>query len=126
MDTASVTVQVMEGVNAGPVAEADDALTLEDNAVTIPSLANDSDPNGDALTITGIEPPLHGTAVISGPGSMAEIIYTPELNFNGLDAFMYTICDGLLSANAMVRVTVQPVNDPPQAEAGADLTAAEG
>ncbi|HNT55742.1 MAG TPA: Ig-like domain-containing protein, partial [Anaerolineaceae bacterium] len=126
MDTASVTVQVVEGVNAGPLAVADVALTLEDNAVTIPSLANDSDPNGDALTITGVEPPLHGTAVISGSGSLAVIIYTPELNFNGLDAFMYTISDGLLSANAMVRVTVQPVNDPPQAEAGADLTAVEG
>ena len=44
-----------------PIAAADSATTAEDTPVDVPVLANDSDPNGDPLTVTGGGAPAHGT-----------------------------------------------------------------
>ncbi len=110
-DTAAVTVTVTTD-NDLPVAVDDVAITAEDTPRIIAVLANDSDPDGDTLSIDTVGTPTHGIVAISNPQSL---IYTPTLNFNGSDVFTYTVSDGDLSDSATVIVTVEPVNDPPTA-----------
>ena len=107
--------------NAPPLAVDDAAQTTEDTPVTIAVLANDSDPDGDTLTVAGVSEPAHGTAV---PAATGAVLYTPEPNFNGTDRFTYVVGDGSgLTAQAAVDVTVLPVNDPPEAVDDAAETA---
>src|SRR5213075_248131 len=109
--TATITVTVTP-VNDPPVALDDSASTPEDVAVTIAPLANDSDLDGDPLTITGATT-TNGTVVIVGG---TNLFYSPTANFNGTTTIPYTISDGNGgTASATVTVTVIPVNDPPVA-----------
>ena len=111
--TASVSVFVSARPNRLPLAVDDAATTAFDAPVTISVLANDSDPDGDALSISAVTPPANGTASISG----ATIVYTPIAGFSGADRFTYTISDGhggSATANVVVTVTPQP-NRPPVA-----------
>jgi gliding motility-associated-like protein len=75
--------------------------------VVIGGLFNDSDPNGDSISITSLPcPPANGTATITNAGT---ITYTPNTNFVGVDSFCYVICDnGVpgLCDTAWVYVTV--------------------
>ena len=101
------------GGNDPPLAVDDAAETVEGTAVFIDVLANDSDPNGDTLTVVEVSAPAHGTAVVAAAGTVA---YTPEPDFHGTDRFTYVVGDGSgLTARAAVEVTVRPVNDPPVA-----------
>jgi large repetitive protein len=98
--------------NPAPTATNDTATTNEDTAVTIPVLANDTDPDGDPLSVTSATA-LNGTVTINADGT---IRYTPNGNFNGEDTITYVISDGNGgTSTATVRVTVTPVNDPPVA-----------
>ncbi|WP_194163481.1 tandem-95 repeat protein [Mycolicibacterium sp. P1-5] len=110
--TVSVTVTVTP-VNTRPIAVDDTVTTAEDTAVSITAatlLGNDSDPDGDLLTIGGIGQPQHGTTELVG----GTVIYNPDLDFNGDDSFSYTVSDGNGgTVTATVAVTVTPVNDPP-------------
>jgi hypothetical protein len=75
-------------------------------------LANDSDPDGDTLTITAVAQGANGTTVNNG----TDLTYEPDPDFNGSDFFTYTITDGNGEfSTAVVYVTVTPVNDPPVA-----------
>jgi hypothetical protein len=78
-------------VNCPPVAVDDMATTVNGFPVTINVLANDSDPNGDPLTVTSVTDPPNGTAVNNGDGT---VTYTPDCGFFGIDTFNYTISDG--------------------------------
>jgi large repetitive protein len=91
-----------ETANSAPIAEDDTAVTLINTPVNIDVLANDSDPEDDALTITAVTDPTNGTAVISS----TQVIYTPTTDFTGTDVFSYTISDGDLTDSATVTVTV--------------------
>ena len=109
---AAVDVTVLP-VNDPPLADDDAADTPEDTPVTIDVLGNDSDVEGDALTVVEVSAPTHGTAVVADTGA---VVYTPELDFHGTDRFTYVVGDGSgLTARAAVDVTVLPVNDPPLA-----------
>ena len=78
-------------------------------------LANDSDPNGDTLTVVEVSTPVHGTAVVV-VAAAGTVEYTPGPDFQGTDRFTYVVGDGSgLTARAAVEVTVLPVNDPPLA-----------
>uniref|UniRef100_UPI0026030D9D HYR domain-containing protein n=1 Tax=uncultured Christiangramia sp. TaxID=503836 RepID=UPI0026030D9D len=99
--------------NDAPVAVDDSASTSEDTPVQIDVLDNDSDPDGDELTITEVTQPGNGTAVINTDGT---VTYSPNENFNGTDTFEYTISDGNGGTDtATVVVTITPVNDEPVA-----------
>lgn len=100
------------GVVGPPAADAlnDSAITDEDTPVTISVLANDS---GTNATVTGATPPAHGS--VSIVNSNTKIRYTPNPNFNGTDSFVYTMSSQEGTDSATVTVTVNPVNDPPQA-----------
>ncbi len=109
-DTAVVTIMV-NYVNDAPVAADDEAATQEEQAVTIPVLTNDSDPDGDNLTVTAITQPANGSAVKNAEGT---VTYTPKANFSGTDTLTYTISDGNgKSDTAIVTILVGEVNDAP-------------
>src|SRR5436309_3174892 len=108
-------------VNDAPVAGNDAATTAEDTAVTIAVLGNDTDVDGDTLTVTGVGTPQHGSAATQPDGT---ITYTPGANYNGADSFTYTISDGHGgTATATVSVTITAVNDAPVAGNDAATTA---
>ena len=110
-DTAKVFITI-NPVNDAPDAVADAITTDEDVPVTIQVLANDSDEEGDALTITGVTQALNGTVTIEASGVIS---YTPNADYNGSDDFTYTISDGNGGTDtAAVAVTVNPVDDPPE------------
>jgi hypothetical protein len=86
-----------------PTATNDSATTSPSTPVTINVLANDSDSDGDTLSITGSTAPAHGTATCT-----TTCLYTPASGYTGSDSFTYTISDGHGgTATATVNVTVQ-------------------
>jgi hypothetical protein len=104
-DSATVSVTVTSA-NADPVAANDTAVTDQDTAVVIPVLANDSDPDGDALTVTGASAP-NGSVAINPNGTLT---YTPAAGFSGTDTIGYAISDGNGGTDtATVSVTVNAV-----------------
>jgi len=108
--TVSITVNP---VNDDPVTNNDTATTNEDTAVTIGVLGNDSDPDGDTLTVGTVTQGTNGSVVNNDDN----VTYTPNLNFSGTDSFTYTASDGKGGTNsATVNVTVDSVNDPPTAD----------
>lgn len=113
-----ITVTVTESVvvNEPPVAVDDAYETDEDVVLTINApgvLANDSDPNGDAITAELVGQASHGTVVLAADGSF---VYTPVADWNGTDTFTYKAKDAeLYSEVATVTITVKPVNDAPVA-----------
>ena len=113
--SASATYVVSAAVNQPPVAGDDSAATAEDTPVTIPVLANDSDPDGDPLTVISIAQGAGGLAVLNPDGT---VTYTPNPGFTGTGGFGYTVSDGQGgSASATVTVTVNgTVNAPPVAQ----------
>ncbi len=115
--TATATVNVtVNPVNDAPVANEDTATVDEDGTVLIELLsavlANDTDVDGDTLTVSGYTQGINGTVLQEGD----YFRYTPDANFNGADNFGYTINDGNGgTAGATIYVTVNPVNDAPTA-----------
>ena len=87
---AEVTL-VVEWPNQAPVALDDRATTTQGVPVTIDILANDSDPDGDPLTLVALTMPFHGHLAVNADQS---ITYTPNAGFIGVDDFTYTIDDG--------------------------------
>ncbi|MGL1258693.1 tandem-95 repeat protein, partial [Vibrio parahaemolyticus] len=107
----STTVYVdVTPVNDAPVAKDDTAITDEDTPVTIDVLPNDSDVDGDKLSIQSASVPKEqGTVeVVDG-----KLVFTPTENFNGDAEITYTVTDGQLADEAKVTVTVNPVNNAP-------------
>jgi hypothetical protein len=127
--TVTITVNVLNGpndsagasesfqltvnpVNDAPVAVDDSATVEEDSGRPISVLANDTDPEGSALSISALgTPSAGGTVMVTGN----QVQYAPAANFHGTELFTYTVSDGELTDTATVTVTVTPVNDPPQA-----------
>ncbi|NEO48354.1 MAG: tandem-95 repeat protein, partial [Moorea sp. SIO4A3] len=98
-------------INEAPVAVDDTVSTGGNPDVTIDVLANDSDTEGDALTVTIDQQGGNGTAVVNQDGT---ITYTPVDGFTGTDTFTYQIDDGTnppVTATVSVEVTVP--NEPP-------------
>ncbi len=99
-------------VNMTPDAVNDTATTDEDTPVTIDVLANDSDPDGDPLTVVSASSP-DGDVTINPDGTLT---FTPNPDFNGDATITYTVEDPSgLQDTASVDVTVNPVNDAPDA-----------
>ena len=90
-DIGAFEVQGVCSSNAAPDA-VDDSATFEVNSGShsINVLANDTDPDLDALTITSVTQGTHGTVVNNG----TSVSYTANANFTGSDTFTYTIDDG--------------------------------
>ncbi len=115
-DNATVTINV-EAINDTPVANDDSYSTAEDTPITesVPGvLANDSDVDGDSLSVNLLTSPSNGSLTQSADGSFT---YTPDANFSGTDSYTYEACDQSNACDfATVVITVTPVNDAPVAE----------
>ena len=118
-DGAAGTGSAATFAGAPPVANNDAYTTPQDTTLTIADpgvLANDSDPDGDPISITGMGGASHG-ALFAGAGGFT---YTPHAGFSGTDSFTYGITDGGSTTSiAAVTVTVTaatPTNTPPVAQ----------
>jgi hypothetical protein len=108
--TGSATVIVLPPPNQPPVANPDSATTSAGVAVPVPVLANDTDPNGDPLTITAVAGAVGGSASITG----STVTFTPAAGFSGAGSFTYTISDGrggTASTGVTVAVTLAATVD---------------
>jgi VCBS repeat-containing protein len=132
-DTATITFTVT-GVNDAPDATDDAYSTDEDTVLTVPAgtgvLTNDTDPDGDALTVdqVGGSGANVGNAFTSTGGATVTVnangslSYNPNGQFNSLtvgqqttDTFIYRTTDGALDETATVTITITGVNDAPTA-----------
>ncbi len=109
------------GSNTPPVAGADSYTLAEGSSLTIAGssgvLANDSDPNGTAITAVLSGGPSHGALTFASDGSF---VYTPNAGYSGGDSFAYQASDGsLLSSVTTVSLTITPTNHAPIAASGA-------
>jgi hypothetical protein len=105
--------------NNPPVANAD-SYSLRPNGVLNVSaalglLANDSDPDGDALRIASVSNPVNGTVALDDKDDADpnndEVVFTPATGFSGAAAFDYTVSDGFggaATATVAVDVTGAP------------------
>lgn len=102
--------------NLPPEAKNDFVMTLEDTAVPVGVLVNDSDPDGelDVNSVAITQSPQNGIAEVDGSGF---INYTPNPDFHGRDTLLYTVQDdeGAISNTAIVTIQVDSVNDAPVA-----------
>lgn len=90
--------------NHPPVAVADSARAIGCTAPTIPVLANDYDPDGDAIHIVSVSSGIYGYGEISG----SSIIYNRSSSNAGTDSLLYTIADVHgATASASITVTVE-------------------
>ena len=86
-------------------------------------LDNDTDADGDTLSVVSVSDPANGSA---GIDNGATVTYTPDTGFSGKDAFNYAVSDGMVRAAARVTVTVRPERvdpTPPNAPAPPTVTA---
>ena len=112
--TAQAFTITVNQVNDAPIANPDIVEIAEDTPTLIAAstlLANDTDVDGNVLTLTGVGNGVNGTVVLDQNGNP---VFTPVLDFNGLASFEYTISDGNGgTATSIVAITVTPVNDAP-------------
>ena len=109
---AAIDDVLIEGnvTNTSPVADEQSVETAEDTAVSI--TLTGSDPDGESLSFTVINPPIHGTLT----GTAPDLLYTPWSNYFGDDTFTFVVNDGMSnSLEAVVDINVTPVNDAPVA-----------
>ena len=118
--TATSTVKIgVTPVNDNPTANPDQVTVAEDSVVTFDPRSNDSDVDGDSLTITAVNghaisttTPVvlpEGTISLNGNGTLT---FTPAPNYNGTLSLSYTISDGHGgTAEAPITIDVTPVDD---------------
>ncbi|MEJ8856075.1 Ig-like domain-containing protein [Variovorax robiniae] len=123
-DTGHVGIAVA-AVNDAPHAADDNLVTNEDTPLALDLLGNDTDPDGEALHLVSINgvaitPGIaqsidvpNGTVDIAGDGT---ITFVPKADYYGPVDFDYVVADAAgLTDTGHVKVTVNPVNDPPLA-----------
>ncbi|MDD2269304.1 MAG: Ig-like domain-containing protein, partial [Eubacteriales bacterium] len=118
--SAAVTFTItVNPVNDAPVAKDDNVSVDEDSSVLINVLANDTDIDGDSLTILSVGTASHGAVSISG----GAVVYTPAADYYGSDSFSYIVKDPSgATSSAIVTVTVNEANDAPVATGAAIAT----
>jgi hypothetical protein len=102
--TGDIFIQVVLP-DCPPVAVPDQATTTSGTAVVVPAIANNNDPDGDHLSLIGLEMPGH--SVVTVEPDQQSVRYTPQEGFVGIDSFVYTVGDGrggIVSARATIEV----------------------
>ena len=108
LSATKTTTFTINDLNRPPVANSFPVTLNEDTAT--PVTLTGSDPDGETITFAVVTPPAHGTLT----GTAPNLTYTPALNYNGSDTFTYKTNDGKVdSVNALVTLTITPVNDAP-------------
>ncbi|MCR4410833.1 MAG: Ig-like domain-containing protein [Thermoguttaceae bacterium] len=119
---AEADIGAFELLGNGPPVATDDTYTMDEdgilNVVKPGVLGNDSDPDGDLLSVntTPVTPPSHARAfVLRADGSF---FYVPTSHYSGTDTFVYEVTDGQGHTDTgTVTITINPVNDKPFATA---------
>jgi hypothetical protein len=102
-DVSEAWVVVLVRSDMLPEVQDDEATTVSGAAVRIDVLANDSDPEGNPLSISEVSEPANGSAVIEGD----VLVYTSDPDFVGTDSFRYRVSDGAKTGKAIVTVVVE-------------------
>ncbi|WP_066013000.1 S-layer family protein [Thioclava sp. SK-1] len=125
IDTAAASAShliVNDDSNTAPVAVNDSYQMLEDTVMTVDTidglLANDTDPQGDALSVTQLGTPEHGSIIFDADGSF---IYMPDTDFYGTDTIDYTISDGTATSTAQLEITVHGLPEHLNGTTGMDV-----
>ena len=109
--TPLVTIAVSP-VNDAPTGVTDALDVREGGSVSVQArelLANDSDAEGEALSITAVGDATNGLVTIDG----TTIVYSHDGSETTSGSFTYTVSDGADSTTVLVTITVSPINDPP-------------
>ena len=110
-DTASGVLNItVTPVNDSPVANPDTAAINEDSSTTVNVVANDTDTEGDSLTITTVSADSGSATIVAN-----QIQYTPQADYNGTAVVTYTVSDGEAATSATLNITINSVNDAPVA-----------
>ncbi len=132
--TEHVVTVTINGTDDAPVAIADHIETNEDTPITVDLTKNDSDVDGDTVTVKEINgtsvTPGHeqtivvdqGKIVIAHDGGMT---FVPVHNFSGDVHLTYTVSDGQLSSSSTATIVVKPIVDPVNVKVTVDLDGAE-
>ncbi|WP_462159915.1 Ig-like domain-containing protein [Pseudoalteromonas sp. GB56] len=99
----TLSYNIVAAVNHAPIAQSDAVTISSKSAVTINVLANDSDEDGDTLTIRSVTQGSKGTVTV---GTNGQLEYTPAKGFKNGDSFSYTISDGELESTTTVTITL--------------------
>ena len=113
IDTSDISIEVTPVNDAAPEANPDSIAVIEDTPLSFQAselVANDTDFDGDALTVTAVSGGKNGSvSLVNGV-----VTYSPAANYNGTDSFSYTVSDGQGGVSeGFVSVTVSAVNDAP-------------
>ena len=108
-EMAKVTINVEPPIDSVPAAKDDHYKVAADTKLTVVSsegvLANDTDPEGEALSAALVGGPSRGSLELFSDGSFT---YTPDTGFSGTDSFAYQASDGSQSGNtATVSIRVE-------------------
>lgn len=110
---ATVFITVQLPANTPPVATGESYSTVRGVALSVGTqsgvLANDTDVDGNTLTVSLAVSVANGTLVLAPGGSF---LYTPRAGFTGVDGFSYRVSDGIASTTAVATIRV---NEPPAA-----------
>jgi hypothetical protein len=102
--TGSVSYAIsVPAANQPPVATDDSTATAQNTSVAIAVLANDYDPDGDALALVSVSQAAHGKVSVNADGT---VTYAPSRRFTGDDSFSYQLSDGQSTVSATVSVSV--------------------
>jgi Ca2+-binding RTX toxin-like protein len=108
--TASQTVALnITPVNDAPVGLNDTATTNANTPLIVSAatlLANDTDIDGDILSLSAVSNAINGSVAIDSSGN---VVFTPTPGFSGIGSFNYTVSDGSSTGTATVTVTVKPI-----------------
>ncbi|RYP82255.1 tandem-95 repeat protein [Nocardioides guangzhouensis] len=109
----TVTTSAVPPANRPPVTVDDFADTVAGQPVTVDVVANDTDPDGDDLTLVSVDGAQHGTAVVED----GTVVYTADAGFTGTEVLAYTVSDGTDTATGKLKVEVTkapPANRAPE------------
>ena len=96
------------GIDDPPVAVDDPVTARAGAAIPIAVTANDYDPDGEAIALSGVGEAAHGTVDIQNATTVS---YLPKDNYLGVDQFDYTIVDGDgTEDSATVTIELLPVD----------------
>jgi len=105
---------IIPAINVLPEVINEELAVIEDTSSVFTFaelLANDSDADGDTLTITGVSNTVNGSAVIDAVAQT--ITFTVDSDFNGVAGFKYSVSDGVETVTAGVTLNVAAANDVP-------------
>jgi hypothetical protein len=101
---ATLYLTITEGNDAPNAVVDQQTIEINSSATEINVLANDTDIDGDSLSISSVVNPLHGTVSING--SASAVIYTPTAGYDGSDSFTYNVTDGTTTSTGKVNIDV--------------------